>query len=320
MEYGKINAELEDAFKSGVLKKRFVAHSFATAPVREILLRLPESVWEVAKKSFQTYPLGMDVGQEKELFDTVNLRRAALTGGGFKHSIQGWVFPGDPEKKIKSVISVAGSEQNPVTIAYMPRPDVAKGFKKNDWEPSVTGFRLSYYSSSEKVGGLLYLLEDGSTVLSDRISAGIQKIESQSSHGLIVNQGVDFATVEPALRAGLRHRAQVYLSSIANSSSVSSILMVMLLGLGVLSMALVKYAPGRGFQVSIFSFMVVALLALRIVFYAILESEAWGVEVRYMLTGNFMAAILIAVWLPFCIGAIKKLLQERARVAGAARY
>lgn len=306
LEYRKINTELEAGFRSGLLKRRFVVHSFATAPPMEVALRLPASAWEVAKRSFQTYPQGIDTAHEKQLFDAVNLRRASLTGGGYRHTIQGWAFLEDRKAKIKSVSFVDGSEQNPVTISYMPRTDVEDAYRKPvGFKPAVTGFVIDFHSSSQTTGKLLYLLEDGSTVSVDDRPTGVKKIEPTIAGGSVLYQGIDLSTVEPVVRTGFRHRVQVFLSSAANKPSVSNALQVVLFALCVLSIAVGRHSPSRRASVQLFAFMVAALFVLRTLFYAVLESEAWAVEVRYMLAANFMALTLIAVWSTFCIDALR---------------
>ncbi|MGI4779702.1 MAG: hypothetical protein ACRYGA_16570 [Janthinobacterium lividum] len=316
LEYRRMNNELEAGFKSGLLKRKFILHSFATAPPMEILSQLPRSAWVVAKRSFQTYPQGIDMAHEKQLFDAVNLRRAALTGGGYRHAIQGWAFMENRKAKIKSVMFVDGSEQNPVTISYMPRTDVEEGFKKTDGlKPDVTGFKIDFYSSSQKMGKLLYFLEDGSTMIADDMPTGVKKIEPKTSDGSTLYQGIDFSNIEPVVRTGFRHRVQALLSSVANQNVVSSALIVALLALCVLSVAVGKHLPSRRSSVQLFAFMVAALFLLRTLFYAVLESEAWAVEVRYMLAANFMALALIAVLLTFCIDAIRNLARAKPDVS-----
>jgi hypothetical protein len=299
-EYERINAELASGFESGLLKKRFILHSFAAAPVSEILRRLPEGVWEVAKKTFQTYPQGSDVGQEKELFDAVALRRSALTGGGYKHAIQGWAFVNDrSDRKIESVMSVGGAGQKPVTVSYMPRKDVEQAFKKPDGSiPSVIGFKFDFYSSSRTAGKLLYLFQDGSTMFVDELAAGVKSIgPGSASPGLL--QGIDFSTAEPVVRTGYRHRLQSLLSSVVNIPIVSGALVIVLFVLSILPFFASAHVRKGQSRIRIFILLVLAMFLLRIFFYAMLDSEAWAVEMRYMLASNFMAAILIAVSVSF---------------------
>lgn len=304
-EYEKINAELTSGFDSGLLKKRFILHSFAAAPAPEIFRRLPGGVWEVAKKTFQTYPQGSDLGQEKELFDAVALRRSALTGGGYKHAIQGWAFVNDrSDRKIESVMSVGGAGQQPATVSYMPRKDVEKAFKKPDGSiPSVMGFKFDFYSSSKMAGRLLYLFQDGSTMFADELTPGIRSI-GPGGDGPSLLQSIDLSTAEPVARTGYRHRLQALLSSVVNIPVVSGALVIVLVALSILPFLASARAREEQSKVRTFIVLVFAMFLLRVLFYAVLDSEAWDVEIRYMLASNFMAAILIAVSVSFWVNML----------------
>jgi hypothetical protein len=312
VEYGKINAELGEGFRSKLLKKRFVLHAFASAPVMDIMRRLPAAAWKVAEKSFQTYPRGIDVGHEKRLFDAVTLRRAALITGGYRHVIQGWVFQDDSTSKIKSVTFIDGLGQSPLTARYMPRADVEDGFKKPDGtRPAALGFAFDFNSPSQELGRLLYVLEDGSTRTVDKISQGITTLRPENG-GSTLKQGIDYATVDPVRQTGYGQRIQDDVSAAANTIVLSrSLLVALLLVCGAGAVAGRRLSEQR-FNVWMFSILVAGLFLSRVLFYAVLESEAWVVEVRYMLAANFMAAVLFAVLLPFCIRTGREALRSRA--------
>ena len=317
-EYRKINAELDDAFRSERLKKKFILHAFATAPPMEIISRLPLSFWNVAKKSFQTYPQGSDLGYEKQVFDAVALRRSDLIGGGYKNVIQGWAFVENGNKKITSVMFAGDVDANSVDVSYMPRTDVENAFRKPDGsKPAVLGFRLNFYTSSAKPGKLIYFMEDGAVLMGGNMSAGATEFESEVGGGTKVQQGIDVATVGPFKRLGYRHDAQAYLSKVANAPFVSSALTVILLVLCVLPIVAGKYFHSMKLDARLFICMVASLFVFRVLFYAVLESEAWVVEVRYMLAANFMAAILAAVAGAFILNAVGRFFGGSSSVGGA---
>ncbi|RZI55096.1 MAG: hypothetical protein EOP94_05560, partial [Zymomonas sp.] len=299
VSYEKINRELNEGFRSGALKRRFVLHSFAAAPPMDIASRLPSAAWKVAEKAFQTYPRGVDVGHEKQLFDAVALRRAALISEGYRHVIQGWAFLEGSPQKIVSVTLVDGAGRNLVVATPMARADVEDGFKRPDGtKPSAFGFSVDVQSSSQDPGRLVYALSDGSTHTSSEILNGVRQYAAGVGSGSTLYQGIDTTVVEPVRQTGYRQRVQDEASAAGNLPWASKTILLALLVLGVVAVVAGRRLTERRFDVGMFSLLIAGLFLLRVVFYAVLESEAWVVEVRYMLAANFMAAVLFAVLLP----------------------
>ncbi|KQP17273.1 hypothetical protein ASF45_27590 [Pseudorhodoferax sp. Leaf265] len=312
-EFLQINQELTAAFSSGTLPRRAILHPFVTAPLGEIFTRLPESIGSVIQKTFQAYSYREDSAHEKKIFDAVTLRRSALVVSGINVSAQGWVFVDSPGRRVVSVSVRAADGESSASLASMERPDVVDGYaKEKGWAPSVSGFRVAENFVSRHKLSIVYRLDDGTEVLStDGLTAG-RVTELDSGGAVSLFQGIDYMTVQVNERVGWRHRVQALAVEISNTPVVSSALAVLF----TLAVAVVLFF-GRslegGRRVQAMLAFVVALFASRILFYGLMESEAWVVEARYMLSANFMCSIVLGLILAESIR-----LRRRAR-AGASR-
>lgn len=294
--YKQINKELDAAFSSDILQRRFVLHPFLTAPISEVLQRLPGSVWAVGKRSFNAYPRGIDQGFEKNLFDRLLLRRTSLSGSGDVHTVQGWAFFDSPGMKISHVFLVTKGGKRTEATSYFDRIDVAEGYERErKWKPDVIGFRARLEGEADSPVKVVYVLASGEEVQSQAglIAGQVSKLDG--ADGLVVMQGVDVAETDSKMRNGWRQKFQLSLVSFVNTDWVAITLLISLVALTSLSMLTPRVLGAGQYGVTQFCSLVFLLFALRVLFYAVVNSEAWMVEVRYLLAAGLMALIVLSL-------------------------
>jgi hypothetical protein len=294
--YKQFNDDLEAAFSSGVLKKRFVSHPFLTESFWDVFKRTVQASWVVAAKSFQAWPYIAESGYQKDLFDEITLRRSTLVRTGYSHQIQGWVFADAPNKKVNSVLVSGPDAVENFSVSYARRPDVELEFKRrNGWSPYVIGFNGQFESKSTSAPTLTYVLDDGSKITNSAnlVEGAVSDVFGDDSVKLV--QGVDYVTHEHRGRGGWRHAWQSQLVNISNGSLVPKSLVLMLMLSLVISALIVR---GDTYKRSLWRFaaFVAFLYAMRVMFYSVIEAEAWAVEIRYMLTANVMGSIALSLF------------------------
>jgi hypothetical protein len=291
--YDQINEELASAFQDGLLKRKFVWHQFLTAPLADVLSRSPAAMWVVASKTFRAPVYVKDSDYQKEIFDDVALRRSSLTGAGVEHVVQGWVFADSQDKKVVA-LSISGAED--AQVKYFDRPDVVEGQRvQKGWSPAVMGYLVKFQQSENSRFSLRYLLSDGSHVTggSDIVDGRVSVLSSSS--GVNVVQGIDYAKHAALDRRGWRHKFQLISVDWANSPGVATAFIFLIVAFTAFHAWRVLRRAGGIDAMDIFFWFLLAMFSLRIVFYGLMESEAWVIDVRYMLAANFMGGILVAL-------------------------
>jgi hypothetical protein len=311
-QYKLINEELEQGFKNGNLKKRFVWHAFLTAPLAQIFRRAPASVWTVLKKTMLAHEFTEDLGHEPSLFDTVALRRTALVTGGYTYALQGWAFVDASGRKIQSIEVRTEDGDNLGGVIRMDRPDVEKIYENiKGWRPNVVGFRVEAAGRSKRILTVSYVLDDGSRINNPLgpMAPGVSTLMGAGEAKII--QGFDYSKLDHQVRSNWQFRAQYAIVEMMKTDNLFLICLifgsvaVFIFGVGLLGSKLETRNVLSG------CLFMGLLIFFRVLFYGLLESEAWVVEIRYMLPANLIAWALFGLVLSQLILSIyRKFLTE----------
>lgn len=301
----KTNDELDAAFADGRLKKRFIVNPLIGGNIPQLIADFPSGVANVLRKVFSSYPYVSDQVISSNIFNSVCLRRESLIGHPKRVVIQGWAFATVPTKEISYMLprTVDG---NYGKATYIERIDVSNGYAKSSgWKPNVYGYRIELNARSVQDVTLTYVLNDGTTLDSNVFSEGqVLTVESKANNGSKILQGTDFARLDsPEVRSGIRHEIQKTLAGYMASSAT----ILVASGISIIFFVLVLFKVisersadiGNIYILTIFVFLI---FSARILFYALIETASWHVEIRYLASAQSMFFIFISLSLVVLFG------------------
>jgi hypothetical protein len=317
----KVDGEIEAAFESGRLNERFVIHPFVAAGVARPFLNVVDGVISAADKSFKFQPFQEDQGFASEVFDEVCNRRSSLVSNGRQSrlKIQGWIFSDSKNDLVLNVqVGVNNTERGViewVDTVRKSRPDVDSAFSKElGVEIYSYGFDSEFSYKERSVILLRYVTSSGVFSEKELKDNSIEKIKTDFGSSLY--RGIDFFESNrlPAVRVensyfqdgllGFGGWGEVKLIS-SMFVVLSSIFVLALRFYGKLGKALV---PGF---VGVF---VLALIVLRLVFYALINENAWEIEPRYMSPVLGMLIVSVVCFIAVVIDAGRRLINKNSTV------
>lgn len=315
VEYEKINSELDTAFFNGTLKRRFVLHTFLAAPLVDIMTRMPSATLSVIAKALGAHRNTDDLGYQKELFDSVAMRRSALITSGRTYALQGWAFVDAADRKIRSVEIGSVNAGTAGQMTYMKRPDVETAYDRaNGVRPDVVGFKVYSKTESKGLVVLSYVLDNGERITNQSMltTSGVSQLGG--ADGAVLFQGVDYVQVGDHKRNGWRHSAQTYMVDLSNRPEVPALAMVCIAALALFAILSKAVADIERRRLLVGVWLILVLVFSRIAFYGLLESEAWAVDIRYMMSANLMLVVALAllffILASSSIGACRALLKK----------
>lgn len=301
--FKKMHVELDAAFEDGRLKKRFIINPVIGGNILQLFSNLPSGVFTVFGKIFMSYPYISDQLTNSDIFNKTCLRRKSLTGSPKRIILQGWGYAAFPPRKILFVLprAVDGSYGK---AKYIERNDVSIGIEKsNGWNPEVYGFRAEIEANSLEDVTLAYYFSDGTIVESDFFSKGqVSTIVSKSDNKSKVIQGIDIAEYDPTnVRRGFRHKLQNILVRYMSTNTaviLASTIFIFFLVLAIIKIVNKKYDRLR--NILVFQLFLFLIFSARILFYSLIETASWHVEIRYLAS----AQALFFIFISFSIGTI----------------
>ena len=292
----KVNSELEDAFTSGKLDRRFVLHPFIAGGPFSIAGNLPLGLVTAYEKMFIFMPYQLDQYFSGDQFDALMFRRSTLVNGNVGNmGLRGWVVALEHGTAIKGVqvgIKSSGDEHTAwIDANVYRRDDVSRGLSlqlaKN---VEVLGFEVVNVKTAQKTFQLRYLTNHGTVLDLDNAVDEVKTLNSPEVGSLL--KAVDRFTF-----SGAQTRDDVLVkiqTAILNwngwtlfkwASILAVFGAIVIMGLGHV---LRKGNPSsEGFVLLIF---VVGVVIQRLVFYGILDRFAWEIEPRYV-------APVFALWI-----------------------
>ena len=313
-----VNHELETAFAQGLLKKRFIINPLLGGNMRQLISDLPSGISVVSGKLFGSYRYTEDQNNSVDAFDKACNRRAWLISGQAKVILQGWAFPSSPSVAISSVSARSGNGAR-ATAAYIERIDVASGYEKlNGWKPEVYGFHAEINADSVDDVVLVYTLSDGSTVSGNNFSeGGISTQAPQGAGAVSVVQGIDIAALEsPGFRQGPKHEFQNALISYMGSTVTIILAAAIITGFLILmAVKLLRRSPDLRSNLYVVQFLLMLLIFARIAFYALIETAAWHVEIRYLAATQGLLIVYLVLSAVIIFRGLQKYGSSRRPVA-----
>lgn len=309
-KFKKMHAELDAAFADGRLKKRFIINQLIGGNIEQLVRDWPSSAFAVLKKILSSYAYVSDQTYDAEIFDKVCLRRAALTGRRNHIILQGWAFPVSPGIKILLVMPRRG-DGNYGKAKYIERLDVSDGVgKSSGWKPEVYGFRADIEANSLEDVTLRYFFSDGTMIESNSFIRGqVRTILNKANDSTKVVECLDIAEVDsPFVRKGIRHEMQKKLARYIASSGSVLLVSTISIGFFIFSILVIikrKYDIFR--SVFVFQVFITLIFALRLLFYSLIETASWHVEIRYLASAQALLVAFISVSLATICAAARDL-------------
>lgn len=316
--YQTVNSELDRAFESGLLKKRFVIHPLVGAGAKNLLANFPGSMVKTYRITFEALGWQLDAGFEPKLFDLACLRRTFLVRApGYTGLVQGWAFVDSPPNTSISSVDVGVYEAASgiggahwFATERMERRDVQRGLAaEGRGQVAVFGFRVDLASVRGDIAVVRYGLMDGTSVTGPVLVEVGKVVQIQlDSPGGFIEQGIDsIGAVDQAHTPDRRHALQIWLLS--SFSSVFKYIAAFVIGVAFVSAAVRRASGSRDptdRPVLAVVFLLAGVLALRIVFYALVNAVGWGVDTRYMAATTVLLVVLLAVLASYPSNGLKQ--------------
>lgn len=299
--YHSANSEIESAFENGLLKKRFVLHPLLGGSLIDIFIKLPVELLKVYWSSFQSTTYVADQGFESELFDAACLRRTALVHvPGYGGLVQGWAFPdfmGTPIisafigvfEKTKGIEHAKWFEAKRIHRADVEHAFSAEGRDRID----IYGFRtqIPFLKIDQIV--MKYFISDGTSAMSPVVEVNrVSRIKLDNSSKFLV-QGIDTAgEIEQSRPVDQRITFQSWL--ITQFSHIAPYLFIAFIGIAIalnITLKLQKLPASMDGGILYSLILVSGIVLLRLLFYAIVDTAAWDIEIRYLAS----AAVVIVI-------------------------
>jgi hypothetical protein len=304
--YRTTNAELETAFAAKRLSRKFVFHPLLGGAVGDLLSALPGSVAKVYNAAFESVGLQRDAGFESRLFDIACLRRASLVHlPGYGGLVQGWAFADFSEGVISSAEVGVYEAKNGIANARwfatepVARPDVKRGLERDGRDQTdVFGFRVFLHPTQGDAAIVRYFLSDGSSVTSPPLVARrVSQIKQEPTSRLIVH-GIDAAgSVEQASPPGGRFAVQELLIGLFGRYFYYAFGVVVALGAALALFFKNRLrCPDDGRPIMAVTALITGLLLQRILFYAVIDTGGWDIEVRYLCSATVLIMLIFVLF------------------------
>lgn len=314
----KVGTEIEAAFESGRLKERFVIHPFVGAGLVRPFVGIVDGVVSAVDKSFQFYPFQEDQGFVSDLFDKVCNRRSSLvsSGGLSRFKMQGWIFSDSKSDRILKVqVGVNNTERGVVEwtdVGRKARPDVDSAFSKElGVEISSYGFDAEFSHKERSDVSLRYVTSSGVFSEKEFKANSIEKIST--GFGSSLYRGIDFFESNRQFSArseGLGFQDRILGFGGWGIVKLISTVVVVLLTVFVLALRFCGNL-GDALYPGFVGIFVLSLIVLRLVFYALINENAWEIEPRYMSPVLGMLIVTVVCFVAVVVDVCRRFINKR---------
>ncbi|MCU4121263.1 hypothetical protein [Variovorax sp. N23] len=295
--WGKVNNELESAYASDALRRRFVLHPFISGGPLSIIKSLPAGLLAAYEKVFVFMPNQLDRQFASDEFDELALRRTTLVERKVGNiQLRGWVAALSAETIPARVqIGVPSSSDTSVTTwvdaTLHPRDDVTSSLSSRLGKAvNVLGFEVKNAESTQRGFQLRYFTNRGVLLSADNEVDVVRQLNSAEAGEFLA--AIDrFAFSGDESSQGLRAKIQRDILNWVGWGVVKTV------GLALVCFACVAAVfclffgqQRRSNEAVVLLIFIVGVIFQRLVFYGVLDRLAWEVEPRYV-------APIFALWI-----------------------
>lgn len=295
--WGKVNSELEAAYASGSLSRRFVLHPFISGSPLSIIKNFPSGMVAAYKKVFVFMPNQLDQQFASDAFDELALRRTALVERKIGNiHLRGWVAALSAET-IPSRVQVgvqSSSDASAITwvdAALHPRADVSSSLSSRfGKDVNVLGFEVKNADTTQRVFRLKYFTSRGVLLSDDNEVNVVRPLNSpEAGDFLAAVDQFDFSGDESSQgrRAEIQKKILTWTGWRIVPWAGLALVCSAFVAAGVFSLFGQRARPNEAVVLLVF---VVGVIFQRLVFYGVLDRFAWEVEPRYV-------APIFALWI-----------------------
>jgi hypothetical protein len=293
--YGKINQELDTAFRSGRLRSRFVPHPFLGAETMAWLPHLTEGFQHSLRCVISPATPMPDQYYATEIFNDICLRRQSLI---YRETLQlsGWAFAhgaSTPEPIASIRFEFANGSTTEAPVNRFSHPTLQSGFAAQGIAaPGDAGFQVTVPAPAS-LTNLTLITTGGIHAKWDHPPVG-KAASLPATEGVSkVEAGIDkMHSSQPGWSVGARGAVFNALLRIGSSAPVWSI--GALSALAVLLLRLSRKSGQSRMSPLLVAGILFALWSVgRVAFYAIISAGAWAAETRYLQAATILALCTI---------------------------
>jgi hypothetical protein len=290
--FKKINSELNLAYNEKKLKTRFIINPLVGGEPLNLLFKMPHNIFTVINRLHESILNAQDLLVDNSLFDLVTFRRISLVNQKSNYIIDGWVFVDDPLIKINKIDFENGKSGK--TNVFHPRDDVSSGYKPIlNYKPDVIGFHENLFNISPDNVNVTYYLSNGNIIHTTIRSIGI--IDIVKLNNISIYQGIDYIKNSSSIH-DFKFSIQKSIILLYNSITIKLLFLLIII---IYGMALLINKKFRSFGlINISIYLLLIIIVLRLLFYSIIQSASWNIEIRYL--ASTQTQYLFLVLLIFC--------------------